>query len=335
MAGVFWRSHMINRRFLAVLSGIFLSATLTASVADAQRRYNLYAPGSNRPSVIVDLTVLDKLGPEPTLPKMLRPSAPLSTHTITATLAPGVPASRKSTLLPPPSEPPKSNVSIPPELRQRPIVAARTPTRTPPPAPLITKPIQAKIIAPKLSPENLAPSKIVAKPIRKSVPPPMLKQMTSNTTTPRIAPPKLAKLQSATSRFTKRTAVPPPPKLKKPTLPQVALAGPATSAGSNGALQIRFDVDSTDLPNNATSALNTLIKKLKGDPSLRVQLLGYASGPENSPSQARRLSLFRALSVRTRFMKSGIRSTRIDVRALGMKSGGGPKDRVDVLFPQS
>jgi hypothetical protein len=47
------------------------------------------------------------------------------------------------------------------------------------------------------------------------------------------------------------------------------------------------------------------------------------------------LSLFRALSVRTRFMKSGIRSTRIDVRALGMKSGGGPKDRVDVLFPQS
>jgi outer membrane protein OmpA-like peptidoglycan-associated protein len=317
MAGVIWRSHMINRRFLAVLSGIFLSAMLTASVADAQHRYNLYAPGSNRPSVIVDFTVLDKLGPEPTLPKMLRPSAALSTHTITETLAPGVPTSRKSTLLPPPSEPPKSNVSIPP------------------PAPLITKAIQAKIIAPKLSPENLAPSKIVAKPIRESVPPPMLKQMTPNITTPRIAPPKLEKLQSATSRLAKRTAVPPPPKLKKPTLPQVALVGSATSAGSNGALQIRFDVGSTDLPSNATSALNTLIKKLKGDPSLRVQLLGYASGPENTPSQARRLSLFRALSVRTRFMKSGIRSTRIDVRALGMKSGGGPKDRVDVLLPQS
>jgi outer membrane protein OmpA-like peptidoglycan-associated protein len=89
------------------------------------------------------------------------------------------------------------------------------------------------------------------------------------------------------------------------------------------------------LPGKAKPALDALVKKLKGDPNLRVQLHGYASGPASSPSQARRLSLFRALSVRTHLMKNGVRSTRIDVRALGVKNDGGPKDRVDVLFPRS
>ncbi|MBT5109457.1 MAG: OmpA family protein [Rhodospirillaceae bacterium] len=89
------------------------------------------------------------------------------------------------------------------------------------------------------------------------------------------------------------------------------------------------------MPSKAKPALDALVAKLKGDPNLRVQLHGYASGPTDSPSQARRLSLFRALSVRTHLMKSGVRSTRIDVRALGIKIDGGPKDRVDVLFPRS
>lgn len=47
------------------------------------------------------------------------------------------------------------------------------------------------------------------------------------------------------------------------------------------------------------------------------------------------MSLFRALSVRTYLMKKGIRSTRIDVRALGKKDDGAPADRVDVIIPKS
>ncbi|MBL4721663.1 MAG: OmpA family protein [Alphaproteobacteria bacterium] len=129
--------------------------------------------------------------------------------------------------------------------------------------------------------------------------------------------------------------MPPPPALKKPTRPQIALSGPATRTGTDGTLQIRFAPTSPDLPPKAKTALDALAKKLNSDTGLRVQLHGYASGPSESPSQARRLSLFRALSVRTFLMKKGIRSTRIDVRALGSKEDGGPKDRVDVLFPQS
>ncbi len=74
---------------------------------------------------------------------------------------------------------------------------------------------------------------------------------------------------------------------------------------------------------------------MSSDTDIRVQLHGYASGASDSPSQARRLSLFRALSVRTYLMKKGIRSTRIDVRALGKKADGEDANRVDVIIRRS
>ena len=70
---------------------------------------------------------------------------------------------------------------------------------------------------------------------------------------------------------------------------------------------------------------------MKKEENLRIQLKGYAAGNGKSPSQARRMSLFRALTVRTHLMKHGVRSTRMDVRALGNKVDGGPPERVDVV----
>ena len=61
------------------------------------------------------------------------------------------------------------------------------------------------------------------------------------------------------------------------------------------------------------------------------QVKAYADGATGSASSARRLSLSRALSVRSILIKFGVRSTRIDVRALGDRNEGGPPDRVDVL----
>jgi hypothetical protein len=65
---------------------------------------------------------------------------------------------------------------------------------------------------------------------------------------------------------------------------------------------------------------------------LRVQLRAFAEGTEESASQARRLSLVRALAVRSYLMEKGVRSTRVDVRALGAKAEDGPADRVDVVL---
>lgn len=116
---------------------------------------------------------------------------------------------------------------------------------------------------------------------------------------------------------------------------QVATPTTPTLTTNNGGIQIGFAVDSSDLPAAATNALDSLVKQMRNDIDLRVQLQGYANGESSSPSQARRLSLFRALSVRTYLMKKGIRSTRIDVRALGKNVDGEVANRVDVIIQKS
>ena len=63
---------------------------------------------------------------------------------------------------------------------------------------------------------------------------------------------------------------------------------------------------------------------------MRVQLMAYAAGKDLSSSKARRISLSRASSVRSYLIEKGVRSTRIDVRALGDKAEGDQKNRVDV-----
>ena len=93
---------------------------------------------------------------------------------------------------------------------------------------------------------------------------------------------------------------------------------------------VNFAKDATDMPLGVSPFLSDLIKKLKGDQSIRLQLKGYAGSAKGSPSQARRVSLFRALSVRKYFIKQGIRSTRMDIRALGAKVKKGKPDRVDI-----
>ena len=75
--------------------------------------------------------------------------------------------------------------------------------------------------------------------------------------------------------------------------------------------------------------------------SLAMLLLAACnSGPQgvrflngtDQASQARRLSLSRALTVRSYLISQGVRSTRIDVRALGARASDGPADRVDLLI---
>ena len=95
--------------------------------------------------------------------------------------------------------------------------------------------------------------------------------------------------------------------------------------------RIQFPAGSAKLGSGATSELGNIAKAMAGDRALRVQLLAYAGQAGDSASQARRLSLSRALAARSKLIEQGIRSTRIDVRALGNKSAGGPADRVDII----
>ncbi|MCH7936160.1 MAG: OmpA family protein [Proteobacteria bacterium] len=117
----------------------------------------------------------------------------------------------------------------------------------------------------------------------------------------------------------------------KPETKELAALPPAKKTIKTGrVLQVAFGATASKLPPEAKKGLKDLAEKLKDKKTLRLQLLAYAGGKTLSPSKARRMSLSRALSVRSFLIENGIRSTRIDVRALGGKTSEKPLNRVDV-----
>ena len=62
----------------------------------------------------------------------------------------------------------------------------------------------------------------------------------------------------------------------------------------------------------------------------RLELTAYSS--EDSASKARRMSLMRALTIRSFLIKRGISSNKLNVKALGNNTGMGPVDRVDIIL---
>ena len=97
------------------------------------------------------------------------------------------------------------------------------------------------------------------------------------------------------------------------------------------ALRLAFAEDAAKISSEVQTQLKTLVRQLEKQTDLRLQLMAYAGGKALSSSKARRLSLSRALSVRAFLIENGIRSTRIDVRALGNKTTDEPLNRVDVM----
>ena len=137
--------------------------------------------------------------------------------------------------------------------------------------------------------------------------------------------------------------VPPPPAITAPPVKGISetmknqkmSALSPNQASAEGSVDGRkvtvfFDSKSTDIPPGTEPFFKKMVDQVKADKSLRLQLRGYAGSSEGSVSQARRVSLFRALAVRTYLMKRGVRSTRMDIRALGNKVEKGNPDRVDI-----
>ncbi|MDJ0686398.1 MAG: OmpA family protein [Alphaproteobacteria bacterium] len=143
--------------------------------------------------------------------------------------------------------------------------------------------------------------------------------------------------QSAPDQPARRTAA---DALDPPTAPteaaadQVAALNPDVVIETPGKVTVKFEGKASELPAGSTAALDRVAEQLNADSGLRIQLMGYAQSPGDSASQSRRTSLFRALAVRTYLIKKGVRSTRMDVRALGAKSDDGDPNRVDVVIPQ-
>lgn len=111
----------------------------------------------------------------------------------------------------------------------------------------------------------------------------------------------------------------------------MAAAPVAAAASAPGALRVGFSGAETELSQASRQRVVAFAAAVPQDEAVRITVNAYAGGDAADPSRARRTSLSRALAVRSALMEAGIRSTRIDVRALGLAAGDGPADRVDIL----
>jgi len=118
------------------------------------------------------------------------------------------------------------------------------------------------------------------------------------------------------------TAVPPPP--------PVSTTSTTRAVDSPAGMRLTFDAAATDLSVASIDAIRRFLGAAPSRDTVTFNVQAYAAGSPDDPSVARRLSLSRALAVRSALIAEGVTSSRIYVRALGAQSAGGPPDRVDV-----
>lgn len=240
--------------------------------------------------------------------------APAPTTKTAAAKSPAVP------LAAPPSPPPAPVMSEMPPPPPAPNDIAMPPTpQSPDPKGMVvaaTKPPPAADVPPPAAaPRDIKPAPAVAPvaAVKEPAPVPAAPQPAPLAAAPKPAAPQI------------QPQVPPPQVASVPPAPQ------ASSATGRPSMRISFAGDGATLPEPSKGELKQIATALGQDPALRVQVMAYANGGDDA-SKARRLSLSRALAVRTYLIEQGVGSTRIDVRALGNAAEGGPVDRVDLMM---
>ncbi len=242
-------------------------------------------------------------------------------------------AAPRVAMMPPPARPaPVKKAKPAPAAKPK---AAPSVAMVPPPA--RPAPVKKAKPAPAAKPKA-APSAALTPPPPPARPAPVTKikpaPAAKPTAAPRAAltpppPPMMAEKAAKTKKTPAARPVGTPKAREKAALPT---AGTPLVPGR--AMRIVFEPKASTLPDTAKASLKTLAAKLKGQPTLRLQLMAYAGGESLSFGKARRLSLSRSLAVRSYLIENGVRSTRIDVRALGNKTAEEPLNRVDVTVAE-
>jgi len=325
-----------SRRWRTIFTCLVATPLLAiASKADAQNYIDY-----NHPSIIVDLSVLGDGGYDGQ--GGLYPKQSVNAPSVGSSMVPGglAPSSGRK-LLVPGARYPTSTLHI------APLGGASMPK-----APAPQKKKQKKVVKMETEMAPSAPTKSVPPPPAPTTPPKAAEapQKPVVATSTQAAPEPTPKKAAEPTTLTKTTAAPPPPTVKK--APEVAKAPPVPKAptiepandqvqqaalpkdgslpADGKALRILFAEDATKLPAASKEGLKALADKVKEQPDMRLQLMAYAGSDKLSSSLARRQSLSRALSVRSFLIANGVRSTRIDVRALGNKTTEKPLNRVDL-----
>ena len=126
------------------------------------------------------------------------------------------------------------------------------------------------------------------------------------------------------------------PKVASNAPPPIKTAPAGPSTGNEVLSKQSVILFAKDAPDPAKSALGA-IKFLAGtlnsrmtNPGSRVELQAFGGAKGDKGSDARRLSLKRALAIRQVLIEDGVNADRIDVHAMGGVDDTGPTDRVDV-----
>jgi len=209
---------------------------------------------------------------------------------------------------------------------------------TVPPRPRVNAPAPPaaprRFAAPKVT-EPPPPPNIVA--VRETPPPPMSVEAPSLPAAFASVPPSDPTKATPAAKAAP-SQVPDAAPRKVPTEPQVASLPPSPAKTpvppSADSLTVVFSGTDATLSAQDENVLATLAAYLRARPNARAQLRSYASATAD-PRDARRASLDRALAVRRRLGALGIRSARIDIRALGASGvgvdvSGRPSDRIDI-----
>jgi outer membrane protein OmpA-like peptidoglycan-associated protein len=127
------------------------------------------------------------------------------------------------------------------------------------------------------------------------------------------------------------------PRLTAAPLPAVKPMAPErqpTEAAVAPDLLARIDFAPREmtLTQSGQERLAALARRLKEEPDAPVAILAYAGVP-GAAASARRISLGRALAVRSFLMQRGVAGGRMTVRALESPAGTAPSERVDILWP--
>ena len=146
-------------------------------------------------------------------------------------------------------------------------------------------------------------------------------------TPPPAAPPSAASAPKAQPKQMAK-ANPPPAS----AAPAQAAAEPPTPGLTKRSV-ILFAPQAADPAQSALGAIKFLAGDLNAamnSASARVQIQAFGGNRGDKSSDARRLSLKRALAIRQVLIDDGVPAERIDVRAMGGADDSGPADRVDV-----
>jgi outer membrane protein OmpA-like peptidoglycan-associated protein len=123
---------------------------------------------------------------------------------------------------------------------------------------------------------------------------------------------------------------PPPVQAAPPPPPPISDDAVSAAAATGTGLRVTFGTGQADLSPASAAAIKSVVQSVPQGDNVSFNVVAYAAGTPEDPSTARRLSLSRALAVRSVLMAGGVSSSRIFVRALGAAAGEDAPDRVDL-----